>query len=226
MSDALTVAINVDLSLDENNKPVISNNTNATLTSATSTLAVNTDRPSKCEYKETNSFTFGSGTAFATTGSYNHNTNLTGLTNGSYVYYAVCQDTTTRAVSAAFKITFTVDLSADTGNVPQVSNVTASMQTQAAPVLAVTTNLPSTCRYSTTSGFSFAAGSLLSTGDSYGHSASIAALTDATYTFYVVCKSNATSTSSAQLTVTTTIDRPDSANIQPKITINTAAYQT
>lgn len=226
VSDALTVAINVDLSLDENNKPVISNNTNATLTSATSTLAVNTDRPSKCEYKQTNSFTFGSGTAFATTGSYNHNTNLTGLTNGSYVYYAVCQDTTTKAVSAAFKITFTVDLSADTGNVPQVSNVTASMQTQAAPVLAVTTNLPSTCRYSTTSGFSFAAGSLLSTSDSYGHNASIAALTDATYTFYVVCKSNAISTSSAQLTVTTTIDRPDSANNQPKITINTAAYQT
>jgi len=92
--------------------------------------------------------------------------------------------------------------------------------------LAVTTNFESICRYSTTSGFSFANGTPMTTNDNYSHSVSIAALADATYTFYAICKDNNKGMTSSQLEIITTLDRPDTVNSQPEITNITAGYQT
>jgi len=223
VSNALAIAIKVDLALDENNKPIVSNNTSANFTNSTVTLAVNTDRPAKCEYKTNNAFTFGEGTAFATTGSYNHNTDLTNLANGNYIYYAVCQDNATKAVSNPLKITFTVNLPQ---NNLQVANATSATQTVANPTLAVTTNLTATCRYSATNGFNFNNGTAMMTVDNYAHSASLDSLANGNYTFYVICKANTQDITSSQLTITTTINKSATTDNQPQITNNTASYQT
>jgi len=215
----------IDPALDPANAPMVSNNTNTIITSTTATLAVNTDRPAKCEFNKGGGFTFGNGTGFSTTGGYSHNNDLIGLTNGNYTYYVVCQDAATKAASNAFKIAFAVNLAED-DNFLTVSNITAAKQTGIAPVLAVTTNFESICRYSTTSGFSFANGTPMTTNDNYSHSVSIAALADATYTFYAICKDNNKGMTSSQLEIITTLDRPDTVNSQPEITNITAGYQT
>ena len=226
VSTVTPVNFTVDLSADPANAPEVTNDTAATLTNSTSALKVKTNRTANCEYNESGGFTFGTGTDFSTTGSFGHNTDLTGLTNGSNkTYYVVCKDVATGAVSAALKIMFTVNLSGGE-NAPMVSNITPATQTNTSPVLAVTTNLQSACRYSTTSGFAYANGSQINTSDNYSHSVSLAALTDASYTFYVICKANDTGAASSALAVTTVLDRPDVQNNQPVITNTTAGYQT
>ena len=96
--------------------PLVTNTTAATQSVNSATLSLITDRPAKCEYRENGGFTFGtgSGTNFNVTGSYNHNSGLTGVTAGAKTYYAVCKDATANCFSASLKIEFTAESASST----------------------------------------------------------------------------------------------------------------
>ena len=225
-STAIAITFTVDLSKDLANAPTVANTTGASFTTATTTLSVNTNTPSKCEYNESGGFSFGSGTLFSTTGSYSHNTSLAGLANGTHTYYAVCKDNATGAVSTALRITFTVNL-ADSANAPTIISITTVTQTGNSPVLAVTTDIPATCQYKQGSTFTYGGGSpMTAASEGYSHSVSISSLADAAYNFYVVCKSNDTAAISTAKLISTTLDRPDVNSSEPKITNTTVGYQT
>jgi len=96
--------------------PLVTNTTAATQSVNSATLSLITDRPAKCEYRENGGFTFGTGagTNFNVTGSYNHNSGLTGVTAGAKTYYAVCKDATANCFSAPLKIEFTAESASST----------------------------------------------------------------------------------------------------------------
>jgi hypothetical protein len=96
--------------------PLVTNTTAATQSVNSATLSLITDRPAKCEYRENGGFTFGTGagTDFKVTGSYNHNSGLTGVTAGAKTYYAVCKDATANCFSASLKIEFTAESASST----------------------------------------------------------------------------------------------------------------
>jgi len=177
----------VDLSGNTEYAPTVTSGmTETVFTVANPTLKVITNQPATCQYKEGSTFTYGSGNNFTTTGSYNHNTELTGLTSKDYTYYVVCKDTATCAVSSALTINFKVTLEGGDSSMVIVS-VTPATQTVSNPILSITTDIPSTCQYSTAS-FTYGSGTQFANDNDYSHTGSLSALADGNYSFYVACK--------------------------------------
>lgn len=78
----------------DNSNPTLTNNTNNKFyTNTTSvTLSLTTDENSICHYSNNSSTTFDNATAFTVTGEITHSVELTNLTSGNYLYYAICRD--------------------------------------------------------------------------------------------------------------------------------------
>jgi len=101
--------------------PVISNTTPASQNTNSPTLSVITDRPAICQYKQDADFTYGQGTQFAIDGGTGHSAVLASAADGTYVFYVVCQDPTTRISSApGAQIIFTVNTAS--GNCASLSS--------------------------------------------------------------------------------------------------------
>jgi len=206
--------------------PNIVNITNAVQTIGRPTLAVATDRSATCQYNGAGDFSYGRGTTFDTTGGFSHNSSLPGMASGAKTYYVICQDNATGGVSNAFKVEFRVDLSADPANAPIVVNVTPATQTGGNPVLAATTDRPAICQYKKDSTFNYGSGNMMATDDNYRHSVSIASLADGSYSFYIICKDNATGVASAAMAVAAALSRAAVDESAPVVTSTTNTYQT
>ena len=61
------------------------------------TLSASTSETATCEYSTTQTFVYGTGTDFSTTGGTFHTTSLGNLAGGSHVYYIKCEDTASNA---------------------------------------------------------------------------------------------------------------------------------
>jgi len=225
LSSLITITFTVDLSQDLDNAPTVENRTDAVFTTTTATLAVRTNTKSECRYNESGGFTFSAGTPFSTTGNYDHNASLTGLAAGRRTYYVVCKDIATGAASDTRKIDFDVNLAVEE-NAPEIRNITSATQTGDSPVLGITTDIPATCQYKQGGTFTYGGGSsLTASNDGYSHSISIAALTDGTYAFHVICKSRDNAATSEESIISTVLDRPETEDGEPEITNKTAGYQ-
>jgi len=92
--------------------PVLSaGSPSSTLSSGTTstTLSLTTNESATCKYSTTASTAYGSMTAFSTTNSTSHSSNITGLTdNTSYTYYVKCQDTLSNTNTTDYTISFNV----------------------------------------------------------------------------------------------------------------------
>jgi len=101
--------------------PVISNTTPASQNTSSPTLSLITDRTATCQYKQDADFTYGQGAQFAIDGGTGHSTVLSNAADGTYVFYVVCQDPTTRISSApGAQIIFTVNTAS--GNCASLSS--------------------------------------------------------------------------------------------------------
>ena len=101
--------------------PVISNTTPASQNTSSPTLSLITDRTATCQYKQDADFTYGQGAQFAIDGGTGHSTVLSNAADGTYVFYVVCQDPTTRIASApGAQIIFTVNTAS--GNCASLSS--------------------------------------------------------------------------------------------------------
>jgi|GEM_PF-1661314 len=200
--------------------PIITNTTDAEQTSSRPLLSVITDRAATCRYNENGGFTYPAGTTFDTTGGYNHNVQLPDSANGLKTYYVVCKDNATGGMSDAMKVEFAVNVD----SAPVVTSVTPATQTGDNPVLAVITDRLAACQYQKDNAFTYGAGTPMTTADNYSHSASIAALADGTYSFYVICKNNDTGAISQPKQISTTLQRTTEANA-PVVTNTTAISQ-
>jgi len=200
--------------------PIITNTTDAEQTSSRPLLSVITDRAATCRYNENGGFTYPAGTTFDTTGGYNHNVQLPDSANGLKTYYVVCKDNATGGMNDAMKVEFAVNVD----SAPVVTSVTPATQTGDNPVLAVITDRLAACQYQKDNAFTYGAGTPMTTADNYSHSASIAALADGTYSFYVICKNNDTGAISQPKQISTTLQRTTEANA-PVVTNTTAISQ-
>jgi len=216
----------VDLSGNTEYAPTVTSSmTETSFTVANPVLKVTTNQPAACQYKEGNTFTYGSGTDFTTTGSYNHNTELSGLTSKDYTYYVVCKDADTCAASKALTINFKVTLESGDSSMT-IASATAATQMVDNPTLSVTTDIPATCQYSTAS-FAYGSGTQFTNDDDYSHTSSLSALADGSYTFYVSCKEKESGKIKALATsITTVLDRGGAAENEPVVSNTTAASQS
>lgn len=79
-------------------------------------IALTTDESATCKYSTSAATAYGSMTAFSTTESTSHSSNITGLTNGSnYTYYVKCQDAQGNTSATDYSITFTVSSASSSG---------------------------------------------------------------------------------------------------------------
>jgi len=127
--------------------PEVTNTTGSNQIKSTFDLTVTTNRSAACQYKQGNTFDYGAGNTFDTTGNTNHSAKLYSLTTGNYTYYVVCKDTATGGVSNALAIAIKVDLALDENNKPIVSNNTSANFTNSTVTLAVNTDRPAKCEY-------------------------------------------------------------------------------
>ncbi|MCU0652923.1 MAG: hypothetical protein MUD10_01565 [Candidatus Pacebacteria bacterium] len=203
--------------------PGVTSETNATQTTAQVSLSVSTKRTANCQYSTTAGFVYGNGTAFSTTGQYNHNTSVDGT---KHPYYVACKDVDTAGVSAAIKIDFTLDLSQDPNNQPKINVTTPATQTDANPKLSLTTDRNAACKYNKDVTFTYATGGTTMTVDTARRAfeVALAAYADGDYTFYVACRDDSTGAVSEVKTITTKLNRNNSGNA-PVITDKTAKYQ-
>ena len=218
-------SFSVDLSQIAANAPKITGAMDSSVVAvANPILKAITDRPADCQYKQGSDFTYGAGTAFDTTGSYNHNAQLKTLASNTYTYYVHCKDKDTCAINTpGTQVKFTVSLS---GSGPVIANATPETQTVANPTLSVTTDRPSICQYKKDSTFTYGDTTATQfTNDSdYSHTSSLTALADGKYTFYVACKANDTSAATTFATaIITTLAR---SGVGPVISNTTASSQT
>ncbi|MFA6375909.1 MAG: hypothetical protein WCX69_00710 [Candidatus Paceibacterota bacterium] len=201
------------------NEPVITNTTSAYQTVANPWLSLTTTRSATCQYKDS-SFAFGTGANFTTTGSTSHKVQLSNISDGQRTYYAACKDTATQVANAtSTQMIFTVAATA-----PKVETITPARQTNNNPIVAVTTDRPAACQYKDSS-FTYGVGTALATSDNYSHSASISALADGSYNFYVICRDASNGVLSAAKQIATVLDRSSAADA-PVLTNTTNGYQT
>ncbi len=177
----------VDLSSNSEYAPTVTSAMEKTeFTVANPTLKVTTNQQAECQYKQGSTFTYGSGTNFATTGNYSHNTELTGLASDDYDYYVVCRDADTCAAGEALTIKITVELEGG-DSLMKITSTTSASQTVNNPTLSVVTDLPAACQYSTSS-FTYGSGTQFTNDNDYIHTASLNSYDDGDYSFYVVCQ--------------------------------------
>lgn len=92
----------------DNTNPTLTNNTNNKFNSNTTsvTLSLTTDENSTCKYSNDQNSTFDNGILFTTTGETSHYTELTNLTSGNYIYYAICRDVNSN--ESSYTLTFEI----------------------------------------------------------------------------------------------------------------------
>jgi phosphatidylethanolamine-binding protein (PEBP) family uncharacterized protein len=209
-------------------KPSVTNTTNAAQSTAKVSMSVATNPNATCKYSLISGFSYSAGTAFDTTGNYNHNTDLNNMANGKHTYYVLCEDVATKGMSEPeTKIEFTVDLSQDPANKPVINNETPAIQTDAAPKLLVTTTRAAVCQYKEgVATLEYGSGITMAPADANhrAHSVSIAALADGDRSFAVVCKDDATGAVSDVKVIETSLNRVVVDNT-PVITNKTVAFQ-
>ena len=107
---------------NDTNAPELKNMTLGYQTTSSPVISVTTNFDSTCQYSAA-IFSYGSGTQFATDGSVDHSTQLSGIGNGQHGYYVICKRTSNNAVSAAgYQIIFTVKTGNDTGTCVTLSS--------------------------------------------------------------------------------------------------------
>ena len=224
-----TKTYTVDLSGNSEYKPTVTSATDPKFEIANPVLKVTTNLPAACQFKKDSTFTYGSGTKFDTTGTdtagaYNHNTQLTSLTNADYTYYVVCQGTEAGANSDPLAVKFTVDLS---GSAPTIESTTPATQTVTNPTLSITTNLPAACQYKKDSTFVYddKTGTQFGNDGDYSHTVSLASYADGPYKFYVACKGDSTGAAKTyDKAIETTLSRTGA--VGPTISNTTGSNQT
>ena len=175
--------------------PVVSNITSARQTNDSPVVAVTTDRPATCQYKDSN-FTYGVGTAIATSDNYSHSGSISSLSDGSHTLYVVCRATLNGALSATKQIETVLDRSTAVG-APVITNTTTGYQTTNSPALTVTTNVAAACQYKTTS-FTYNNGIQFTTDGGTNHSVQLGNLNDGQHSYYIICKGNASGVTSSE----------------------------
>lgn len=79
-------------------------------------ISLTTNESATCKYSTSAATAYDSMTAFSTTVSTSHSSNITGLTNGSnYTYYVKCQDAQGNTSATDYSITFTVSSTNSSG---------------------------------------------------------------------------------------------------------------
>jgi hypothetical protein len=88
--------------------PIVSSNTNNKFSTETTsvTLSLTTDENSTCHYSTNSNTTFDNATAFTTTGTTSHSSELTNLISGDYLYYAICRDSNSN--ESSYTLTFEI----------------------------------------------------------------------------------------------------------------------
>ncbi len=111
-------SISADLSA-----PIISNidPVNGSTISSPLILSLDTDENATCEYSTTQTFAYGTGTPFTTTGGLSHSITL-GLVDGDYTYYVKCQDVSGNANDNSNQGITSFTVSSAVVNNPPVAN--------------------------------------------------------------------------------------------------------
>jgi len=219
-STAIKIEFKVDLSQDSSNAPVIVNITPVTQTNASPNLTVTTDRPATCQYKESSSFTYGSGSAMTTPDNYSHSVSISSLADGNHTFYVVCQDSRTNAISSAKQVTTMLNRGTADATAPVITNTTNGYQTVDNPNLTITTNKSATCQYKEGSSFYYGSGTQFTVDGGTSHSAALSNLADGQHYFYVICRDPVSGvTSAADYQIIFTVNA-DGANICANLTSN------
>lgn len=216
----------VDLSKNEEFAPTVESAMDSgKIDVADPVLKVITNQAAECQYKEGACFKFGGGKKFETTGQYNHNTQLSGLTKKQYTFCVVCRDKETCA-EGEVEIELDVD---PAGSAPNIVSTTPEIQAVANPTLSVTTDRPAACQFMKDNKFTYGDGGAVKFGNdsdyTHSHGLPAAQYPDGTYKFYVACKDNASGAAKTmEDPISTTLQRGGVAGA-PVIYNTTAAAQ-
>jgi hypothetical protein len=175
------------------------------------TISLSTNENAICKYSTSAGVTYASMTGtFSTTGSMNHSTAVTGMTDGkNYNYYVKCKDAAGNANSDDYTISFTVAQYVDI-TPPVISNGlpngNLAVNTTSAK-LSVTTDEKSTCHYSVNSGISYdSMAGIFTTDGSTAHSVALSGLSlGNSYKYYVKCRDLSGNVSSGDYLITFSI---------------------
>lgn len=185
MSDALKVEFTVSV----DSAPVIASITPAEQTGANPVLAVTTDRPAICQYQKDQSFIFGSGAPLSTADNYSHTVSVANLSDEDHLFYVICKNNSTSAISAPKQIATRLRRQGVAG-APVITNTTAVAQAVGNPVLSISTNIAAICQYQNTP-FAYGQGAAFSgDNDKKIHQAQLTGLANGLHTYHVICKSD------------------------------------
>lgn len=198
----MSEALKVEFTVSVDSAPVITSVTPAEQTGANSALSIITDKPATCQYQKDNPFVFGSGDLFtADEEGYSHAVSIASLADGDYLFYAICKNNNTGAVSELKQIATKLNRQGSV-NAPVIANTTAVAQTVDNPILSVSTNIAAACQYQKNTLFVYGQGTDFSRdNDKKIHQAQLSGLADGTHTYYVVCKNDTVGTQSEAMTV-------------------------
>ena len=164
-----------------------------TISNSKPLLSVATDKNTTCKYAKTKKNYADMDYTFTATGGKTHTKRIGVLADGSYTRYVRCKDGDGN-ISYATKISFIVK-NGSTSNIskPVISNPqptgTISDNT---PTISVATDENATCKYSAKNvSYNSLSRVVFSTTGGVAHSATLGALNDGSYTYYVRCKDEA-----------------------------------
>jgi len=182
-------ALKIEFTIDVNTAPSIMSVTPATQTGSSPILGVTTDVPAICQYKQGADFTYGAGFALPAKdeGKYAHEISISSFADNNYVFYVVCKNIGTAAVSASEQISTLLDRSNSNPSAPVITNKTNSYQTVNNPVLSVDTNKAAICQYSQAI-FTYGNGTQFAVTGTTGHSAQLFNLANGQHAYYVICQ--------------------------------------
>jgi glucose/arabinose dehydrogenase/S-formylglutathione hydrolase FrmB len=158
------------------------------------TLSLDTDEDASCRYATAAGLSFDAmPNLFGITGSTNHSTTVTGLSDGNvYSYYVRCKTTDGHTNADDYLISFSVAQSGDQ-TPPLRSNGQPTgvlQQGTKQTTLSLSTDENATCRYASTPGVAFASmPNLFSNTGGMTHASTVSGLADgANYSFFVRCQ--------------------------------------
>jgi lysophospholipase L1-like esterase len=170
------------------------------------TISLATNESATCKYSTSSSTAYSSMTAFSTTGTTNHSSAVTGLSDGNtYTYYVKCSDEQSNINGTNYSFSFSIDT--DTV-APVITSVSASSLTTTGATITWTTdeNATSQVVYGTSTSYG-----LETTSDAtpvQSHSVALSGLTASTLYHYAVVSTDAlgnTATSSDKTFTTTSV---------------------
>ncbi len=154
-------------------------------------ISLTTDENASCKYDTDAGVDYDSmSTTFTTTGSNDHSSTVTGLTDGNiYTYYVRCEDESSNTNADDTTISFTVvsDVSVPIRTSFAPTGILSSGTTQA--TLSMTTNENATCKYDTDAGVDYdSMATTFTTTGATVHSIMVTGLSsDTSYNYYVRC---------------------------------------